>query len=96
MGRDAAERMFLLSFIGLERRVAQGALRSLFLIPMHRPVRDGGIGSYLISPGQCLNCLLARAARDRHRLAAFNVGMTMAIGDMEGLVPRSGQLIDIS
>ena len=96
MGRDAAGRMFLLSFIGLERRAARGALRSLFLIPMHRRVPGGGIGFYLISLGQCLSCLLARVARGRYRLAALNVGMTMASGDMEGLVPRLGPLIDIS
>jgi len=79
MGRDVAAPIYLRSFIGLTCQAARRALQSLSLIPMRRPVADGGIGSFLIFQGRSRNYLQARATRIQggYRLLAFNAEMNI-------------------
>ena len=97
MARDVAGPIFLRSFNGLTRQAARRALPSLSLIPMLRPVEDGGIGSFLIFQGRSWSYLQARATRNQegYRLLAFNAEMIMGSRDMGDLVLRLEQPIDI-
>jgi hypothetical protein len=97
MARDVAGPIFLRSFNGLTRQAARRALPSLSLIPMLRPVEDGGIGSFLIFQGRSWSYLQARATRNQegYYLLACNAGMIMGSRDMGDPVHRLDQPIDI-
>src|SRR5580700_626276 len=95
MARGVAGPISLRSFIGLTRQPARRALQSLSLIPMLRPVEDGGIGLFLISQERSWSYLQARAKNHGYQLLAFNAEMIMGSRDTGDLVLRLDQLIDI-
>ena len=97
MARDVAGPIYLRNFIGLARQAARRASQSLFLISMLRRVEDGGIGLFLISQERSWRYLRAQAPKNQegYLLLAFNAEMITGFRDMEDLVLRLDQPIDI-